>query len=77
MPQNISLIYDKQRCQLCSWYSDDVVCSPAGVQLSLGLLSSAGCGSILVKDAAQAMWKQKTAMQGTLPCLSETACALQ
>jgi len=32
------------------------------VQSSLGLLSSAGCGSLLVNGAAQAKKKQKTAM---------------
>jgi len=37
------------------------------------MLSSAAFGSLLVKDAAQAKKKQKTAMQGTLPCLSEAA----
>jgi len=46
------------------------------VQLSLDLLSSAGCGCFLVKGAAQAQKKQKTAMQD-LPCLPEAAGALQ
>ena len=54
----------------------DVVCSLAGVQSSLDLLSSAGCGSILVKGAAQAKKKQKTATQDTLPCLSKASGAL-
>jgi len=41
------------------------------------LLSSTGCGRFLVKGAAQAKKKQKTAMQDIVPCLPEDAGAVQ
>jgi len=39
--------------------------------LILMLLSSTGCGRFLIKSAAQAKKKQKTAMQDIVPCLQK------
>ncbi len=47
------------RCALITHYS------------ILMLLSSTGCGRFLIKSAAQAKKKQKTAMQDIVPCLQK------